>query len=470
MSLDPLLGGAATPVDPLNSLPNVLGEDAVAFAPEIVSDDAVAEPGLLPEEALPVVVPEDPRTQLERLKLADVKIDRIYQAAHQFNGAIEDGRSIDELTLGLLWLSEGGAKLTITLDPGDPDFGPNFTRQISRLIVLRSSPAETHRAWRITNIALWGFGLDDIIKVAVLDPRDVIDKFTFANAEARWKRRLLEHGDWTHDVPFRAVNGSTIPTVVTSVGVVNLSFRIDEAVGFLVAVAARFTKQLWALPAELALRGITLSTDSVAEIPLVEPILAYMCYLSRAPRAAGLWEALIFLRDFCNEVVLAAPTSSGTGYDLVFVIAVLNKWLGPLRDRSEFGLTAILRDLVNDSTATLAGGPKGRDLLADVANRADWDPIPGEAELDPDGKALLELLVDAWLVYAKRCAVDLHGLPPGELFFQGADPAISPQLFPSELFTTGFGARNYGERFQTATQAPLGSTCTRAFDAPPTSP
>ncbi|MGH7578084.1 MAG: hypothetical protein ACREM1_23560 [Longimicrobiales bacterium] len=70
MSPDPVLGAAALPLAALGGGVETLSDDAVALAPEIASDDAVAEPGILPEDALPVVVAEDPRTQLERVNLA----------------------------------------------------------------------------------------------------------------------------------------------------------------------------------------------------------------------------------------------------------------------------------------------------------------------------------------------------------------------------------------------------------------
>ena len=114
----------------------------------------------------------------------------------------------------------------------------------------------------------------------------------------------------------------------------------------------------------------------------------------------------------------------------------------------------------------------GRDILAEIAARADWVPtIP--AEPDAAGLTLLKELVDAWTAYAKRMVEGLPGLPPGELLFQGApaldehgneivDPA-HPPLFPGTLGTTGFGARNYGARFQKATGQPLGAMISRSM-------
>ncbi len=466
MTPDPLAGAdAVTPENALNGGPDVLrgpgvlSEAALGFAPLITDDDAVADPGVLPGDALPVVVPEDARAQLGRLGLSGTTIDDVVRAAERFTATVGDGRSVDPLTLGLLWLSEGGAQLTITLDPFLPDgFGPTWNANVTLLVALHAEPSDLRRTWRITMIGLWGFGLDDIF---TLPDTAVVADLALGTSLDRWARRLDEHGDWTQPVPFATTIGTTSPVDVTALGVVDVSFTHNEAVGFLITVAARFTKQLWALPGELAARGVVLSTGRVEDIPIVEPVLAYLCYLTRAPRAAGTWEALIFLREFCAEVVLSAPTSSGTGYDLAFVIAALNRWLGPLRDDSRLGLPAMLRATVRDETARVPGGPLGRDLLDAVALRTDWDPIPDEAGLDAAGRALLEGLVDAWSVFARRCEVDLHGLPPGELFFQGADRAVSPQLFTSHLGTTGFGARNYGRRFQAATGAPLGAPCTR---------
>lgn len=467
---DPALPGAALALPEESATPSAISEvevlpgDAVAMAPEIASGDAVAmAPDVAPAAALPVVVPESARTQLQRVGLEGFKIERILEAAQGFNQSVGDGRTIDELTLGLLWLTEGGARLTIKLQPGVGFFGDNHGAQVLLLAFLSGSPAEMRQAWRITNIGLWGFGLDDIFTIPTGDP---LTDFVFSASLKRWQERLKDYASWTHNVPFEHTQGVATPSTVSSIVPVDITFSSSEAVGYLITVAARFTHQLWKLEAELAARGLSIKSATTADIPLDEPVLAYLCYLQQAPKAAGIWEALVFLREFCSDIYVAMPTSEGH-YELSVLIGTLNRWSGPLRDPSAFGLPAILKSLIRDATAVHANGRLGRNVLAEVAARADWQPIiPAEPDLDASGRALLETLVDAWAVYAARMEQDLHGLPPGELIYQGTptldasgtelfDPA-HPPLFPGKLGTVGFGVRNYGTRFQKATGWALG--------------
>jgi hypothetical protein len=473
---DPVLPGAALALPEAATVPSVTGEeslsgDAVAMAPEIAPDDAVAmAPAATPAAALPAVVPEPTRAQLQRAGLEGFKIERVAEAAQEFNRIVGDGRTIDELTLGLLWLAEGGARLTIKLEPGVGFFGNNHAARVLRLTLLGGSPAEMRRAWRITNIGLWGFGLDDIFTLPTGDP---LTDYVFSAARARWEERLRDHAGWTHNVPFEHTGAVTNPATVASIVPVEITYHSSEAVGYLITVAARFTHQLWKLETELAARGLSLQSATTADIPLDEPVLAYLCYLQQAPKAAAIWEALMFLREFCADILVATPTDGGS-YELSVLIGTLNRWIGPLRDPSELGLAATLQFLVKDATAVHPSGRLGRDVLAEVAARADWQPtIPAEADLDASGRSILEELVDAWATYATRVEEDLHGLAPGDLIVQGTpvldalgnevlDPA-HPPLFPGTLGTVGFGARNYGTRFQEATGRALGGPVTRSL-------
>jgi hypothetical protein len=95
----------------------------------------------------------------------------------------------------------------------------------------------------------------------------------------------------------------------------------------------------------------------------------------------------------------------------------------------------MLKSLVRDATAVHPNGRLGRNVPAEVAARADWQPtIPAEPDLDASGRALLETLVDAWAVSAAH-----------------------PPLFPGQHGTVGFDVRNYGTRFQKATGGALGN-------------
>lgn len=444
---------------------DLLPDDAVAQAPELEREDAVAQaPAVVADDALPVVVPASPREQLVKAGIRSALIDLVAQSVQEFNDTVGDGRVIDELTLGLLWKSEGGATLTVLLDPHSGLFQKRHTDLVLQLAFFSNSgvPAEIRRVWRMTQVGLFGFGLDDIFK----EPTGNQEDFVFHTARARWADRLNEHGDWTQSVPFERVRPVSNPATVSAIEPVKISIGASDAIGFLLAVSARFTRQLWLLEEELAPRGIRIQATATEEIPLVEPILAYLCYLHRAPKAAAIWQALVFLREFCNDVYVARPTSSGH-YELSVVIGTLNRWLEVLRDPAALALPTILVDLVKDSTATHPNGRLGRHILTEVAERGDWMPtIPTATELDGDGRALLEELVDAWAVYAVELVEGLRNPVPGELLFNGTQQFDAdgnaivipghPPLFPGQLGTTGFGARNYGKRFQKATGQPLG--------------
>jgi hypothetical protein len=477
---NPVLPGAALALPEEVVAPSVAGQvvveegllldDAVAFAPEIEDEDAADGVAAVPEEALPAVVPATVETQLANAGIDQKLIARIVQAANEFGATVGDGRTIDSLTLGLLWKSEGGAQLTMTLDPTDGVFiatHGDAVEQLKALIDFGAFP-DMLRAWRIANIGVWGFGLDDIFPQPPTGAADAILHYNYETARAGWATELARHGNWTRSIPFEHVRGAARPATISDVEPVELSIQAGEAVGFLITVAARFTRQLWLLEAELAARGLRIEVAATANIPVVEPVLAYLCYLHRAPKAAAVWQGLVFLRELCADAYVARPTSGGH-YELSVLIGTLNRWLELLRDPAALGLSATLVELVKDSTAKHPNGRLARHILTEVAERAEWMPIiPTVAELDASGQLLLEELVDGWTAFAVQMVEGLHNPVPGELLFLGTHDVDDdnneivepgrPPLFPSQMGTTGFGARNYGTRFKKATGQALGAS------------
>ncbi len=462
--------------------------DAVAMAPEpaVTNDRPVEDPdAATPDSALGPRTAEDARTQLAREHLRRNEIDVIYAAARQFNAAASDSRSIDELTLGLLWKSErpAGEPFKVELHGGDAGLG----LLLGDLTLITANNRDT-RAWRIDAAGQHQFGMKDIFEYQGGGDATPDEYYNLATARKRWASRLAQHAGWYRAVPFesadpqigKALKSTGPPGVVQTYTNVELILTPDDTVGFLVAVAARFTNELWKLPSELERLGIVLDVSNTAEIPLVEPVLAYLCFLSRAPQAAATIEGMIFLKEFCEAAAPAAlMLRDGPVYTLDDLIPLLNTWMPRLTDSSYFGILSTLRETVReDSTAsTREDGSRTRpgiSVLDDLVSHYGGGIIPAASQLDTTGRALLEELAEAWNDFAFRVVDEFAGKAPMALFYWGCQQSLDsegkaiPPLFRSEskrfvdgrfLGTRGFGVMNYGKRYLKATEnLPLGGS------------
>lgn len=462
--------------------------DAVAMAPEpaFTNDRPVEDPeAATPDSALGRATAEDARTQLAREQLRRDEIDVIYAAAKQFNAAASgDSMSIDELTLGLLWKSErpAGEPYKVELHRGTFAFGELLTD----LDTMTANNRDTLRAWRIEAAGHHQFGMKDIFDHEGRGAAYSDDYYNLATARKRWASRLAKHAGWYRAVPFESADPQLgrVLKGTGSAGEVHNSVELiltpDDTVGFLVAVAARFTNELWELPSELDRLGIVLDVSNTAEIPLVEPILAYLCFLSRAPQAAATIEGMIFLQEFCEAASPAAlMLAGGPVYDLDELIPMLNTWMPRLQDSSYLGILSTLRETVKEDSVvtTREDGSRTRSgisVLDDLVSYYSAGIIPAVSQLDTTGRALLEELAEAWNDFAFRVVDEFAGKAPMALFYSGCQETLDsekkaiPPLFRSEwsrivgdqiLGTRGFGVKNYGKRYLKATDnLPLGGS------------
>jgi hypothetical protein len=394
--------------------------------------------------------------------LADGLVEAIYQACQVFKQGDPRGRSVPPLTVGLLWLTEGLAALPrgsssfqVRLDPTVPSQAGHARVMETLLDAAAKDPSfePTVQGASVTLVGLWGFGLDAVFD---LSGSPTVADLDLPTATARWRSRMRSFG-WTDRLPFDTIQ----PTFDR--GTKTFTVPATELWPFLVCVAARYAEELWKLPDELLKRGDDLGADGPLVLNDRDPNLGYTTYRFVASKAAGFWEVVRFLRDFCPAVVrVGEPVPSGLGGELQGLMDVLAKWQTRISD-SDFQSRA--QKLIHEASA-----PSGRALLKRAAAATTWSSASA-ATLPTELADRLRGLVAAWAAYAAAFAA--YADKPTQQFLHDASlPSADLQLVSAkpglegfELF--GFGVQNFTKRYRDVTgrdpwDRPLESTATPA--------
>lgn len=446
----------------------ILNEDALAEAPEggeqaatpaapLANEGAATPLSALGEEgaALPVGATgvQDDEARLkevrERLKRTggynNSAVDAVFRAAAIFNAEAPDGRTVSELMLGLVWACEGHPRFLLHLKTAGPeDF---YLRHYFAVTGYDAEADARRRAVKIAAIGVWNCGLDDIFILRGSEQTDP-DAYKWDVALARWRRNLGRYAGWTKDVPFAGATPAELDLI--TFGEYDLAFDEDDAVGFLVAAASRFTKQLWELPAALEERGYRPALPPAHELADGDPVLAYATYQASATKAAAYFEVAVFARDFC-EAVSESAVLSGQEVYLKPIIEALNRWLPKLKNelnrQDNVGL--------GWGVKTLLLNPEGVTALRAVTGKG-WESIPAEENLSAEERRMLERVQRAWADYSLYVVAHFSHLPPGEFLGRGTLDGTARKLIRTDE-AYGKGIQNMAERFiKVNPEAPLG--------------
>jgi hypothetical protein len=453
----------ALPMDALAEAPTegeegALPVDALGAPSAVAPEDAVAgEENVTPAESLAVVLTDDAATMLRRIQYGEDEIEILFatRAEHDTAMFVGDGdpdtRSIDPLTLGLLWKLEGGAK--VTLDPADS----RFATAIEDLAWIRDPglggalgaawQSNAEHVWRITWSGIWGFGLDSIFGGS-----DTNDKFYDWNtARSRWFSNMKSMGWPTSNppvgvraLPFEKADPSH--TIESGMNVLNID--LDDAGGFLAAVAVRYTKSLWDLPAALEAVGIGFVEEHPLTVAGNDPLLAYLTYNADASRAAMLYAAVKFLQELCPAII--ADTGGATAEEagiaiqaetsLDMVVEVLDKWRTLRLDDSSKGFQYAMKQVVK--SAVLPYSTREKLYWFFVPESAVYDVgIYTTAEaLTEEERVELAVIISEWRSFSLLFA-PYFSANPGEYMYTAANAA--PPLVPADFGEFGYSVINF---------------------------
>jgi len=413
-------------------------EEAVAEAPE---DAAAREPGeqALDDQATADQADPDPATILKRLNsFTSREIDAILSAASQFSSGNTSGLSIDPVMLGIVWASEGAPHRTsVTISPTETNSQRVKWLEIFDLLDFGDASADSVRAATISAVGLWAFGLDDLFaakEVAIPD---------LATLQGLWAERLQSSAGWTGAVPFAKANPA-LSRPDSSTGARTLTFSTSEAVGFLVAMAARWTFELARVPAVLSGAGISIEGVSVNGLLATDPVLSYLAYNGKAERFVASIRAARFLQSFCRAVT-EGDVLGGGEQTLQPMIDVLNRWRTALAD----GKTVIpMLKLLIDSSAVTHDGTNGLTSLQSLAESLGGN-LPLESDLEDSARASLQLLQSVWATAAYFVVAHVGDDAPGSLLMELSNKGLDVALFQrsaSGMNTVPDAISNFGPR------------------------
>jgi len=427
--------------------------DTDAIAPAMATEPEVEA---TPVEAYAVVEVDDAATMLSRIRFSDDDVAAVFDACSQHNAGFDHARSVDPLLLGLLWQIEGARTRNVRLDPNDASH--RFDAALEHLDWIRDPAkggthgsawqADAERAWRLTWIGIWGFGLDSVFGSSATTFEALYD---WTTAVARWEQNMSAIG-WSKaalptgvdTLPFR----KTDPGQQDDHGVQVLSLTQSQLITYLLVVAIRFSQELWNLPEALVDAGLASEYVHPVALASSDPLLAYLTYNAQASRAAGLYEAVAFLRDICTPMVAVTggSTSAETGTaipsadSLDTLIQAMAKWKDRLVDDSTRGFQYALKQVVSSSVLRYSTRERLFDLAGDAS--INWQSTTREADLASAVQTELNGIAGEWrsfgILFAPYAATT-----SGQYLYEGANRNASPQLVPNSFGTFGYSVVNF---------------------------
>ena len=442
---------------PIENQDAAVPDESAGDPSAVASDSAVAgEDDVTPAEPVAEASTEDAATMLKRILYGDDMVEAIYAACAEHNAALyADHRSVDPLTLGLLWRLEGGS--TVKLDPADPDH--RFDAAIEDLAWIRDPKqggahgttwqSNAEHVWRISWAGIWGFGLDSITGGTT----PINDFYDLATAEARWKNNMTAFG-WPSTnlpsgvtaVPFEQAD----PTHTVENGVDVLTLSSTDAQGFLVAAAVRYTDEVWKLPAALESAEIGTGDENALTLAEADPVLAYLTFNATAARAAKLYAAIYFLEEICPAIIAntggatveEASISIAAETSLDSVVEVLDKWRTQRADSSSKGFQDATSQVAKSAVLSSSPRQKLLDFFVPEIEAGEPGIYATASVLTDDEKAELTAIIAEWRDFSLKFASYVTA-NPGQYMYMAGNRNANPQLVPADFGEFGFSVINF---------------------------